>query len=586
MIHRIYSDLETFKNLELHGGLNVLLTDRHEKATEGQTRNRAGKSSLVQVIHFALGASAGADSIFRQAALREYSFGLDFDMPHGRVVAERKGSRHGHVRIRNGGAEPWPISSSAKRGEDSGLTFKEWCAILGHEFFGLAVGGDGQTSSFGPTFRSAFSYFARRENDGGFRLPEAHSTKQQPWDQQVAVAFLLGLDWTIPQALEIVNQRAKSMAHLKRAVAMGALRGILSASADLRTQLAIAEDQAGRLHHALERFEVLPEYRELEREASVVTVKLNSLANENTLDEQLLQVLNSSVESEVPPDASALERVYQEAGIALPGAVVRRFTEVQAFHDSVIANRKDYLSAEVESASQRLSRRRTEMATLDRRRCEIMGMLQSRGALDQFQKLQQEASRQDAETEDIRRQFAAAEKLDVVKTELEIERSRLLLRLRCDLAEQSSRVRDAISTFESMSRALYDRDAGNLTFNPTQRGLRTEVRIQGQRSKGIQNMQVFCFDLMLMKLCSARDIGPRFLVHDSHLFDGVDERQVARALHVGAETAAACKWQYLVTLNSDAIPRDLPKGFDLAQHLLPVRLTDRGEDGGLFGFRF
>lgn len=38
MIHRIYSDLETFKNLELHGGLNVLLTDRHEKATEGQTR--------------------------------------------------------------------------------------------------------------------------------------------------------------------------------------------------------------------------------------------------------------------------------------------------------------------------------------------------------------------------------------------------------------------------------------------------------------------------------------------------------------------------------------------------------------------
>ena len=225
------------------------------------------------------------------------------------------------------------------------------------------------------------------------------------------------------------------------------------------------------------------------------------------------------------------------------------------------------------------------MEQLDRRRSEIMRILQSRGALDQFQALQKEAARQDAETETIRQRFQAAEQLEGTKTELDIERARLVQRLRRDLDEQRGRVSEAITTFETISHALYE-EAGSLTLNPTENGLRTEVRIQGQLSRGIQNMQVFCFDLMLMKLCSTRNFGPGFLAHDSHIFDGVDERQVARALQLGAETAISCNWQYVVTMNSDDVPSEFPPGFDFNRHVLPIRLTDATDDGGLFGFRF
>jgi uncharacterized protein YydD (DUF2326 family) len=61
--------------------------------------------------------------------------------------------------------------------------------------------------------------------------------------------------------------------------------------------------------------------------------------------------------------------------------------------------------------------------------------------------------------------------------------------------------------------------------------------MQRSRSKGIKNMQVFCFDMMLMRLCVKRGLGPGSLVHDRHLFDGVDGRQVISALRVGAESA-------------------------------------------------
>jgi uncharacterized protein YydD (DUF2326 family) len=99
-------------------------------------------------------------------------------------------------------------------------------------------------------------------------------------------------------------------------------------------------------------------------------------------------------------------------------------------------------------------------------------------------------------------------------------------------------------------------------------------------------MQIFCFDMMLMQLCTNRGIGPRFLVHDSHLFDGVDERQAAKALQVGAELADALGFQYIVTMNSDDLQKTKSVGFDFDKYLQDVKLTDAQETGGLFGFRF
>ena len=54
-----------------------------------------------------------------------------------------------------------------------------------------------------------------------------------------------------------------------------------------------------------------------------------------------------------------------------------------------------------------------------------------------------------------------------------------------------------------------------------------------------------------MRLCAKRDMGSGFLIHDSHLFDGVDGRQVISALKLGAETAEELDFQYIVTMNED-----------------------------------
>lgn len=79
--------------------------------------------------------------------------------------------------------------------------------------------------------------------------------------------------------------------------------------------------------------------------------------------------------------------------------------------------------------------------------------------------------------------------------------------------------------------------------------------------------------------------GPDFLVHDSHLFDSVETRQVGAALRVASTICQSEGMQYLVTLNSDVLETAMLYEPDLAYNQC-VTMTDAYQDGGLFGIRF
>lgn len=308
--------------------------------------------------------------------------------------------------------------------------------------------------------------------------------------------------------------------------------------------------------------------------------------DENTIDRELILQLQEALASEQPPPVDSLDRLYREAGVVLPGAVAKRFDEVERFHQAVVQNRRSHLTAELQAAEARIGEREHTRERSDVRRRQLMGILQSGGALEHYARLQEEAGRAEAEAEGTRQRLATAERIESTKAELDIDRAKLLRALQDDHHERQAIISEAVLVFEELSNALYDR-AGSLTISATPNGPVVDVRIDAQRSKGITNMQIFCFDLMLAELATRRGMGPGFLIHDSHLFDAVDERQVAKALQLGADHAAAVGFQYIVTMNSDALPGDgFRPGFDVAAFLLPVKLTDATDTGGLFGLRF
>jgi uncharacterized protein YydD (DUF2326 family) len=573
MIHHISSSLASFKALDFNPGLNVLIAQKEVGATDKQTRNRAGKTSLIEIIHFLTGSDAGKDSLFRSDALANETFSMAFDLGAENVVVERSGKQKARIRLK---------ATHLLNGKN-GLSNPEWVQLLGEKMFGLPE--TQQTQGRAPTFRSLFAYFVRRQLSGAFTSPEKQAVMQQSVDYQVALLFLIGLDWKIASDWQVVRDREKTLIELRKAAGEGAFGSIIGKAADLRTELTVTEDRLRKLQAQVASFRVLPQYHELEAEADQLTRRLNGLANANVIDAATIRDLERAMEAEAPPPLPDLERIYAEAGVVLPGLAIKRYGEVQSFHESIIQNRRDYLAGELEAARQRVGAREQEKQQLDERRATVMSVLQSHGALDQFSRLQGEAARLEAEVESLRQRFEAAEQLEGTKNELEIERNRLTLRLRRDFSEQKDRLSEAILAFEETSKRLYE-SAGSMTVEPTVNGPAFQFPMQGSRSKGIKNMQIFCFDLMLMHLCAKRGFGPGFLVHDSHLFDGVDGRQIISAMKVGAETAEALGFQYVVTMNEDDAFKEKIDGFDLKRYVLPVVLTDAKDDGGLFGFRF
>ncbi len=573
MISRIFSSLVTFKGLEFKPGLNILIARKETGASDKQTRNRAGKTSLIEIVHFLTGSDVGKDSLFRLKELVNESFGMEFDLIGDKLLVERSGHQKSKVRVKG--------ASFLK--DKTSLSNTEWVELLGEKMFGLH-----QLPENGgrmPTFRSLFAYFVRRQLSGAFTTPEKQATMQQAGDYQVALLFLLGLDWRIASDWQKVRDREKTLAELRKAASAGAFGSIVGKASDLRTQLTVAEARLQDLKSQVAAFRVLPQYREMEAEADRLTRTLNELSNANVIDLAAIRDLERAMQTEAPPPLEDLESLYAEAGVVLPGVAIRRYKDVRSFHESVIRNRRDYLAGELEAARQRVAVREQEKLRLDERRAAVLEVLQSYGALDQFSKLQGEVGRIEAEVESLRQRFEAAEQLEGTKNELDIERNRLTLRLRRDFAEQKARLSEAILAFEETSRRLYE-SAGSMTIEETFNGPAFRFPMQGSRSKGIKNMQIFCFDMMLMRLCAKRGIGPGFLIHDSHLYDGVDGRQVVSALKVGAKTAEELGFQYIVTMNEDDAFKESIEGFDLRKHILPVTLTDAKEDGGLFGFRF
>jgi uncharacterized protein YydD (DUF2326 family) len=201
--------------------------------------------------------------------------------------------------------------------------------------------------------------------------------------------------------------------------------------------------------------------------------------------------------------------------------------------------------------------------------------------------MQRELADVEASAASLRERFKAAEALEGESTKLDIDRANLKRKLQEDHHVREKALDEAILIIADAIAELYDDRAGRFVVEATENGPEFRISIEGDRGGGIANMEIFCFDLALLQIVTKRFGGPGFLIHDSHLFDGVDERQIAGALRLGKRTSERLQQQYIVTMNSDIFDR-LPadESMDLRAAVLDTRLSDKTEDGGLFGFRF
>ena len=234
---------------------------------------------------------------------------------------------------------------------------------------------------------------------------------------------------------------------------------------------------------------------------------------------------------------------------------------------------------------QALTQRENEIRNLSERRADLLGILRTHGALDEYTKLQQRNASMISDLKSVTNRLEGLKKFEQGKSALKVDLELLQQQAWVSLDERSKIKEEAIALFNSNSQYLYE-SPGEPSINVTRNGYAFKVDIQREGSHGISNMKIFCYDLVLAQLWANKEVSPQFLIHDSILFADVDERQTALALELAARESEKRGFQYICTMNSDGVPyEDFSKEFDFRRYVI-LKLTDKTEAGSLFGMRF
>ncbi|KEO55738.1 DUF2326 domain-containing protein [Thalassospira permensis] len=575
MIIKLSSSLSTFKTLEFNPGLNILLAERHESSGVRGTRNGTGKTSFIELLHFLVAEKRNKEDDFHNPSLINNKFEVIFDNSGSQLTIEKTaGEASDHLLVN--GRE---VAAIDLRSE------------LSQTWFGL--NSEITSQKYSPKFGALLSYFIRKERNGGFADPVLNSTSQKPWDSQVCLSYLLGFDWHLPQKLQLKKDEKKNADALSSMIKSGYLTdGELDLKKmQARADLLDSEIQVKR--REVTSATVIDGYRSHEISANELTAKIRDMNEANLEDMDLCEDIELALVEVEDSDISDVRSLYEQVGIFFPNQVQKRFEQVEQFHRQVSKNRQTHLKKELENARNRIELRRSEIARLQLSLSEKLALLRSGVAIERLSLLQSELNFLEVEHADLQQQIPKFQNVAKDQKRLKREIDDLVDLIEQDVMERSAPRKAAVQIFAETSQALYD-DAGQLIIGRSRgiAGLSIETDIAGKKSGGKNHMQVFCFDWLLVEMAKKNDRFPGFLVHDSHIFDGVDARQIALALRLAHQKCEELGVQYIVAMNSDDLQKveaeldaDFSDDFDLDDFILKTRLSDQ-PGGGLFGVQF
>lgn len=588
MIFSIESSLANFKSLSFRPGLNILLADTKDKDASRKTRNSAGKTSFLLIVDFLLGANCEKESLFRSDALINEFFRGKFAFGNRVVEVERSGGEPSRIYVLSGtdsfGKELREDSSKSRKF----VSLADWKRILGHQYFELPLSLEGSDfeEKYGPTYRALVKYFLRLNIDGGFQDPNKSSASQQSYSWQACLSYLFGLEWRVARNFQEVREKEKTLKTLKRVASGGVLGRAVGSVAKLRPEMVIAEKRANKKRDEIANFQVLESYKDLTETAAVLQRSMQEASRNLVLLKETLKFLEEAIESEKPARQMDVRTMYEASGIELPEVALRRFKEVELFQASIVENRRLHLRTEIEKTEREIAKVQEQLSSSGESRKRILTALEGKGAFEDLVEMQRELAHLETVYANLKERYTAAEALESDKAELEVDRIELKRRLQADHTTHSEKINRVILRIAELIAALYENREGYFEVSATHNGPDFDIKIAGDRGTGIRNMEVFCMDVALFESTANLGRGTGFLIHDSHLFDGVDARQIATAISIGKEMAGKQN-QYIVTLNSDVFESlSFSEELEIEKYVLGTRLSDDGETSGLFGKRF
>jgi len=162
-----------------------------------------------------------------------------------------------------------------------------------------------------------------------------------------------------------------------------------------------------------------------------------------------------SLKIETDPGEIEIRRAYELASVELPGVVLKRFDEVRDFHRGVIEDRRAFLSSEIARLKAAVEDRTAQMRRLSEERADLLGVLRSHGALDEYMRLQQFHIATVTLLKDVEQRLENIRKFTEGRDALKVDEARLQQLTRLSLGEVRAQRDRVLATFSENTQFLY-----------------------------------------------------------------------------------------------------------------------------------
>ena len=531
---KVYSNKTSFRTVKFNRtGLSfVVAKQKNPEASEkGKTYNGVGKSLLVRIIHFCLGASVKSYGIFCEK-LFGWEFFVDFEIGRNKYTARRLTDEPKIIFLNN---EKLPISKFNKK-------MNTLCFDIPNDISFLS-------------FRSLIPFFIRTKKESYVAYNKPGKTGG---DYQALLynVFLLGLDVVLAQKKYNIRKEQDRIKKLEKNFKKDSLlRDFFAGNKDVDLTLVDLEERIKQLDDDLSNFKVAEDYNEIQLEADKVEKKLFALNNSVIMLQNNIENISKSLKFSPDMNKENIKTIYSESKIHFPENMSKTLDDLENFYEKLISNRKRRLLEQQNKLKLEQQNKKTGVERLQKELDKLMKYLGEHQALDLFVSLSNKSAELKAEHEGLKKY---QELQSEYKTkERQAEKNLLELTELTDnyLKEIKSDTIELRNYFRSLAKIFYPDSVAGLTIanNDGDNQLRfiIDAKIESDASDGINNVKIFCYDLTI--LFKGRNHKINFIFHDSRLFDGTDERQKTDMFKTVYQKFAGVDKQYIATVNQNQL---------------------------------
>lgn len=527
------SNKNSFKTVSFKNkvGVNIIVAKQKDnnRPKKGKTFNGVGKSLMIAIIHFCLGSSS--KNSFKEQ-LDDWEFTLRFSINDKEYSSRRSTNDQNKIFL-----------------NETELKLKDFKNTLEKLVFNIPEG------SLELSFRSLLPFFIRPRKSSYVSEHNPNSIKKN-FQVQITNALLLGLNTTLAVEKYVIKKEKERIRQLVKDLKDDKyINSFFKQNSDLDLTKRELEDHIFQLETDLNNFEVAEDYYEIREKADILKNDIEKLQNNITLNQ--IQIRNIEKSRKITPDIERknIETIYNEAAVIINNQSLKTLAELEKFYTHITNNREKRLQNQKQNILNQIDELTTEKTTKSEHLNSKLQYLNAHHALDVFIKLSEQLS-------DLKRQHDNLTKFDELITKYNDENRSLDKQLIESSEETEKFLFDAKEIlnqtndfFRSLVKEFYPESKAGISVKNNEKDNQIrydiEAKVEADKSDGISNVKLFCYDLTILLTGFNHKIN--FLFHDSRLLDGIDPRQTLELFKITNDYVKANNKQYILTVNQNQI---------------------------------